>query len=141
MSSSVALSQAKIVVADTASAQKAEHSPLALAETFMLENLSNPIAATDIAEAAGVNVRALQRLFSKTYAATPTQVLQQKRIALAREMILNGEALSVRHVAARFQFSNPARFSKLYRRFHSRTPSQEIRQGRANATAPAETNQ
>jgi transcriptional regulator GlxA family with amidase domain len=122
---------------DASCKQLAASDPLALAESFMQANISNPIAASNIAAAAGINVRALQRLFRKIYAATPTQVLLQKRIALAREMILSGEARSVRQVAAQLQFSNPARFSKLYSRFHSLTPSHEIRQSRERATGPA----
>lgn len=126
---------------DAPDQQVALADPLTLAESFMQANISNPVAASNIAEAAGINVRALQRLFRKTYAATPTQVLLQKRIALAREMILNGEALSVRQVAAQLQFSNPTRFSKLYSRFHAQTPSHEIRQGKVQPNIPAETNQ
>lgn len=67
---------------DASDQQVALADPLTLAESFMQANSSNPVAASNIAEAAGINVRALQRLFRKTYAATPTQVLLQKRIAL-----------------------------------------------------------
>lgn len=125
----------------TADAKLTGSSPLALAESFMRANISNPVAAPNIAEAAGINMRALQRLFRKTYAATPTQVLLHMRITLAREIILNGEAQSVRQVAAKLQFSNPTRFSTLYRRIHFHTPSHEIRQGKARMTGSSGTNQ
>lgn len=116
-------------------------SPLALAESFIRANISNPVAAPNIAGAAGVNMPALQRLFRQAYAATPTQVLLHMRITLAREIILNGEAQSVRQVAAQLQFSNPTRFSTLYRRIHFHTPSHEIRQGKARMTRSSGTNQ
>ncbi|EJN02454.1 helix-turn-helix domain-containing protein [Phyllobacterium sp. YR531] len=105
-----------------------DYNTLDIAEAFIKANITNPVVASDIAAAAGVNIRALQRLFRKAYASTPTQVLLSTRVAVAREMILRGEARSVRQIAATLQFSNPSRFSKLYRKIYAHIPSQEIRE-------------
>jgi transcriptional regulator GlxA family with amidase domain len=107
---------------------------LVLAEEFIRNNICNPVSISDIADAAGINIRALQRLFRKYRGATPIQVLLNGRIAAAHEIICSGKATSVRELAAKLHFSNPGRFSKLYRRTYSVVPSEQIRahQGKAN---------
>ena len=107
---------------------------LVLAEEFIQNNICNPVSISDIADAAGINIRALQRLFRKYRGATPIQVLLNGRIAAAHEIICSGKATSVRELAAKLHFSNPGRFSKLYRRTYSVVPSEQIRahQGKAN---------
>ena len=108
---------------------------LALAEEFIRNNICNSVSISDIANAAGVNIRALQRLFRKYRGATPIQVLLNGRIAAAHEIICSGKATSVRELAAKLHFSNPGRFSKLYRKTYSAVPSEQIRahQGKANS--------
>ena len=107
---------------------------LVLAEEFIQNNICNPVSISDIADAAGINIRALQRLFRKYRGATPIQVLLNGRIAAAHEIICSRKATSVRELAAKLHFSNPGRFSKLYRRTYSVVPSEQIRahQGKAN---------
>jgi transcriptional regulator GlxA family with amidase domain len=100
---------------------------LHLAEEFIRDNIYSPITVVDIATATGINLRALQRLFRKHHDATPIQVLASFRIATARALILNGQATSVRYLASKLHFSNPGRFSKLYRKIYSNTPSEHIR--------------
>ena len=65
---------------------------LVLAEEFIRSNIYNPVSISDIAEAAGVNIRALQRLFRKYRGTTPIQVLLNGRIAAAHEIILQRES-------------------------------------------------
>jgi transcriptional regulator GlxA family with amidase domain len=100
---------------------------LLLAEEFIRQNIYNSISTPDIALTLGINTRALQRLFRRYRGATPIQVLASFRIAAAREMIISKQATAVRDIAARLQFTNPGRFSKLYRKIYSTTPSEEIR--------------
>jgi transcriptional regulator GlxA family with amidase domain len=100
---------------------------LALAEEFIRNNICNSVSISDIANAAGVNIRALQRLFRKYRGATPIQILLNGRIAAAHEIICSGKATSVRELAAKLHFSNPGRFSKLYRNAYSAVPSEPIR--------------
>ncbi|NTS33000.1 helix-turn-helix transcriptional regulator [Phyllobacterium sp. BT25] len=99
----------------------------AAAEDFIRNNLLQPINLSDIASAAGVNTRSLQRLFRRLKGVTPIKVLLDCRIEAARKIIENGDAMSVRELAARFHFANPGRFSKLYRETFACTPSQDIR--------------
>jgi transcriptional regulator GlxA family with amidase domain len=104
---------------------------LLLAEEFIRSNIYNPVSIADIATASGVNIRSLQRLFRKHRGITPVQALLNFRIAAAHEIILSRKAPSVRDLAATFHFSNPGRFSKLYRQTYSCTPSEEIRSWRS----------
>ncbi|MEK1853287.1 MAG: helix-turn-helix domain-containing protein [Phyllobacterium sp.] len=106
---------------------RAPHVQLDIAEEFIRDNVYNPITIVDIATATGLNIRALQRLFRKHHNATPNQMLASFRIATARTLILCGQATSVRHLTAKLHFSNPGRFSKLYRATYSHTPSEHIR--------------
>ncbi|ATU95712.1 helix-turn-helix transcriptional regulator [Phyllobacterium zundukense] len=106
---------------------RAAQAQLLLAEAYIRHNIYNPINITDIAADTGVNIRALQRVFRKYRQATPIQVIASFRIAEARALILTGQATSVRHLAAKLHFSNPGRFSKLYRTTYSQTPSEDIR--------------
>ncbi|MDR6635330.1 transcriptional regulator GlxA family with amidase domain [Phyllobacterium sp. 1468] len=100
---------------------------LAFAEEFIRNNICKSVSISDIANATGVNIRALQRLFRKHHGATPIHVLLNGRIAAAHEIICSGKATSVRELAARLHFSNPGRFSKLYRKTYSVVPSEQIR--------------
>lgn len=110
---------------------------LLVAEDFIRGNIYNSVSIADIAIATGVNIRSLQRLFRKFRGITPVQALLNFRIAAAHEIILNGEAVSVRELAAKFHFSNPGRFSKLYRKTYSCTPSGEIRSQHGRAATGA----
>lgn len=120
---------------DAPSFPRSSQQLLALAEEFIRNNICNSVSISDIANAVGINIRALQRLFRKCRNATPIQVLLNGRIAAAHEIILSGQATSVRELAAKLHFSNPGRFSKLYRKTYSAIPSEQIRasqSGKAN---------
>jgi transcriptional regulator GlxA family with amidase domain len=112
---------------ETTPNQFAQQRQLALAEEFIRNNTCNSVGISDIADAVGINVRALQRLFRKYRGVTPIQMLLNRRISAAHEMIAHGHATSVRDLAAKLHFSNPGRFSKLYRRTYSAVPSERIR--------------
>ncbi|MBZ9656006.1 helix-turn-helix transcriptional regulator [Phyllobacterium lublinensis] len=106
---------------------RAAQHQLQAAEQYIRANIYNPITIADITAHTGINIRALQRLFRKHYDATPVQMLANLRIAAAHAMIRDEQVTSVRHLAAKFHFSNPGRFSKLFRKIYSRTPSDHIR--------------
>jgi transcriptional regulator GlxA family with amidase domain len=107
--------------------------PLHAAELFILASINRSVTAPDIAAAAGVSRRYIHRLFRKKYAVTPMQFLQNLRIAVANQIILQGKATSVRHIAAWLQFSNPGQFSKLYCKIYHHPPSADINRQRDSA--------
>ncbi|MFD9896913.1 helix-turn-helix domain-containing protein [Mesorhizobium sp. NPDC059025] len=100
------------------------------AETFMRENLHNPITLEDIASAAGCGVRALQRMFRMYRRDTPIGALCSFRLSAAHGLIKGGQTNSITDLALSLQFSNPGRFSVLYKSAYGFTPSSIMRLSR-----------
>ncbi|MCA1409429.1 helix-turn-helix transcriptional regulator [Ensifer sp. IC3342] len=97
------------------------------AEAFMRENLSNPITVDDLAGAAGCSPRALQRMFRTCRGNSPIGALCNYRLAAAHSAIKAGQITSITDLAVGLQFSNPSRFSVLYKRAYGCSPSSTLR--------------
>ncbi|MBP1885128.1 helix-turn-helix transcriptional regulator [Sinorhizobium mexicanum] len=97
------------------------------AEAFMRENLSNPITIDDLAVAAGCSPRALQRMFRSYRGDSPIGILCSYRLAAAHGAIRAGRMTSITDLAMSLQFSNPSRFSVLYKRAYGCSPSATLR--------------
>lgn len=97
------------------------------AEGFMRENIHNAVTLDEIAEAAGCSARALQRMFKEYRDTSPMHVLCEYRLSAAHEAILSGSARNVTDLAIHLQFSNPGRFSSLYRNAYGMSPSAMMR--------------
>jgi AraC-like DNA-binding protein len=101
------------------------------AEAFMRANASLPLTITDIAEAAGCSVRALQIAFQRFRGTTPMRVLQQARLEQARtEILRSGQAQSLARIAAEHGFSSPTQFAQFFRRKYGVYPSEMLRDRR-----------
>ena len=111
--------------------QKAAPAPGSVrrAEEFMRANAGTPLSLTEIAEAAGCGVRALQIAFHRFRGATRMQVLQQARLEQARtEMLRPGQTQSLARIAAEYGFSSPTRFAQSFRRKYGVYPSEMMRE-------------
>ncbi|RUV79948.1 AraC family transcriptional regulator, partial [Mesorhizobium sp. M1A.F.Ca.IN.020.32.1.1] len=97
------------------------------AEAFMRENLSNPITLDDLAVAAGCSRRALQRMFRNHRGDSPIGILCSYRLAAAHGAIKAGRTASITDLAMSLQFSNPSRFSVLYKSAYGCSPSSALR--------------
>src|SRR5215471_1798501 len=98
--------------------QKAAAAPgnVRRAEAFMRANASLPLTITEIAEAAGCSVRALQIAFQRFRGTAPMRVLHQARLEQARaEMLRAGRTDSLARIAAEYGFSSPTRFAQSFR--------------------------
>jgi AraC-like DNA-binding protein len=101
------------------------------AEELMRARARDPLTAADLALAAGCSVRALQAAFRRFRGTTPMSALRNVRLDLAREEIKRGEsAVSVTQIAAEFGFSNPSRFTQLYRQSFGVSPAEALRRRR-----------
>ncbi len=100
------------------------------AEAFLRDNLYNPVTLKGIANAAGCSSRALQRMFHTYRARTPMGILCNYRLAAAHGTLKSGLAESITDLAMSLQFSNPGRFSVLYRSVYGLSPSSELRNAR-----------
>ena len=88
------------------------------------QHYSDPdIKVGDLAGAALVDVRTLQRKLKSLLDRSPAAYLQDVRLARARELLLaNGR--SIKDIAASCGFSTPQAFSKVFRQAHGEPPSQ-----------------
>jgi AraC-like DNA-binding protein len=92
---------------------------------FMESHLHADISAADIAEAAGVTVRAVQLAFRRHLGTTPMEYLRRIRLAEAHTTLRKADAASetVTSVAARWGFHHPGRFAAAYRAAYGLPPS------------------
>lgn len=97
------------------------------AEAFMRENIHNSITLDEIAAAAGCSSRALQRMFKEYRDTSPMHILCAYRLSAAHDAIVSGSARNVTDLAMHLQFSNPGRFSSLYRNAYGMSPSAMMR--------------
>ncbi|WP_139166475.1 helix-turn-helix transcriptional regulator [Curtobacterium sp. UNCCL20] len=97
------------------------------ASAFIRDNLHRPVSATEIAEAAGSSLRAVQGAFKITLGITPMQYLLNARIEAAHAQLLADPTLSVGSLARRWGFSNHGRFSMRYREVYGESPTETRR--------------
>lgn len=109
------------------SMQKTVPRQLLKAEAYMRENLYNIISLEHISNAAGCSTRALQRMFRHYRGSTPMGILCSYRLAAAHGAIRAGQADSITDLAMSLQFSNPGRFSVLYKNAYGFSPSSALR--------------
>ncbi len=81
-----------------------------------------------VAHAIGTSSRQLQRVFEEVGERSFRSQLAVVRMDRAREMLVSGDA-TVRSVAARVGYSQPAQFAKAFRRHHGVAPSELRRNG------------
>lgn len=92
---------------------------------FIHANLVEPIDLTQIAGAAGVNVRTLQMGFRAKFGSTPMQYLKNARLDLAHYLLAaKGDPISVTEAAFSSGFSHLGRFSRDYKQRFGMAPSQ-----------------
>lgn len=99
------------------------------AVAFIDDNAGRPIGVSDVAAAAHLSVRGLQRAFVRELGLTPTQYLRRARLAGARADLLAADPLAgttVRAVAARWGLAHPGRFAHEYRAVHGEHPARTL---------------
>jgi AraC-like DNA-binding protein len=97
------------------------------AEAYMRQSVDRHVTLKDIATASGCSPRALQRHFRDNRGVTPMQVLCSYRLSAAHDAIVSGAARNVTDLAMQLCFSNPGRFSSLYKKAYGKNPSAMIR--------------
>ena len=94
----------------------------------MRANMEHDWSVTDLAAAAAVSARTLQRQFQVFLGKTPGIALRDIRFERARRELLQGQpGTKVTDVALRCGFAHCGRFSVEYRRRYGETPSQTLR--------------
>jgi AraC family transcriptional regulator, glycine betaine-responsive activator len=109
------------------------HPKLVAAVKRMEETLDEPLSCAALAEDIGLSGRQLERLFGKYLGRTPTRYYMELRLNKARLLLLQTD-MSVLDVALACGFASASHFSKCYREFFKKTPSEERP---ATVSAPA----
>jgi transcriptional regulator GlxA family with amidase domain len=98
------------------------------AEAFIRAHVEEPIALHEVADAAGCSVRSLQLGFQRFRDTTPFAAIRHARLEAVREALRSGEiGGTVTDLAHRFGFTNPGRFTHLYRAAFGETPIEALR--------------
>ena len=98
------------------------------AEEFIRSRAGQPIALHEVAEAAGCSVRSLQLGFRQFRDTTPAAAIRQVRLEAVRQILAFGEsARTVADVAYQYGFTNPGRFSGLYKETFGVSPGDDLR--------------
>ncbi|WP_312366084.1 helix-turn-helix domain-containing protein [Ensifer sp.] len=87
-------------------------------------NLSEVFGVEEIAAAAGVGVRSLQKSFKRLYGCSPHAYATRRRLESVRQLLLSdSESQTVTSAATQLGFFELGRFAQSYRRHFGETPS------------------
>lgn len=101
---------------------------LSLADQAILRiyaHLREPISPSGLAQSLNLSLRSLERGLSMALDCTPRELILAVKMREARRLLESGE-LNVTGVAYRLGFSSPSHFSKRFREFFGRSPSDII---------------
>ena len=102
------------------------HPKLLAVVACMEENIENPFSCAQLASSVGLSTRQLERLFHTYMGAPPTRYYMRMRLERSR-FLLKQTALPIFDVALASGFISASHFSKCYREYFKRTPSEERR--------------
>ncbi|MCY4500713.1 MAG: helix-turn-helix domain-containing protein [Alphaproteobacteria bacterium] len=103
----------------------------------MAEHREDRLSLVEIARAANVSPRQLERLFRRYLDSTPARWYLRMRLTRARQLLIETQ-MPVTWIAVACGFGSTSHFSKNYRQFFGVCPREERRQRRAarEPTAP-----
>lgn len=93
-------------------------------EKYIRSRLCAPLALADLANAAGVSVRALNALCHQHHGVAPMDLLRNIRLDAARERLLTQPEANITETAFAFGFGHLGRFSAYYRERFGELPKQ-----------------
>jgi transcriptional regulator GlxA family with amidase domain len=106
------------------------HETLDRAIEFVERRAGLDTEVADIAEMAGVTVRAIQLAFRQHLDTTPTAYMRAIRLEHAHRQLVDstpGDGITVTRTAVDWGFANPSRFAAYYRAAYGRPPGQTLR--------------
>lgn len=103
--------------------QEDDGSPIAEVKKYIEEHLTGHISRTEVAEHVALNENYLSRLFRQEIGCSISDYILQKRIALAKRLLLQTD-LSVSAVGIRVGYDTTAYFIRLFKREVGKTPKE-----------------
>jgi AraC-like DNA-binding protein len=93
---------------------------VSLARSYIDENFARPVKLAELATLCGITAWHLVHSFRESTGMPPHVYLTQVRVGRAREMLLDGDALS--SVAYRCGFADQSHLTRVFKRIHGITP-------------------
>ena len=103
--------------------------PLQQAVNLMLSNIEEPMRMDELAEACGLNLRRMERMFNAHLDAAPGQFYRRLRLEKARDLLLHTN-LPTLEVACLTGFSSSSHFAMAFQRQFGMRPSEARRDRR-----------
>ena len=105
---------------------------VALAEAYLHDRQSTPVAVSELSRIVGISERNLRRAFHSIHGTSPKRYMLAERLGAVRRDLRDASNLtaSVTDVAARYGFSELGRFAGSYRKVYGETPSDTLRRTR-----------
>lgn len=101
------------------------------AEEYIAAHVDEPLSMADLATAAGVSARSIQRAFRASRGMTPMEFLKLRRLDKARQLLLDaGPQTTVQAIAEAAGYGSAGRFSCDYRKRFGEAPSATLAQSR-----------
>lgn len=91
---------------------------------YIDKNLAKKITVHDVAHFTGRSVSSLSQCLRKKHGVTYNQILIEKRLERADDLMKSHSDLPIKEIAAQSGFEDPFYFSRLYRKHRKMTPSQ-----------------
>ncbi|MEM7472583.1 MAG: AraC family transcriptional regulator [Pseudomonadota bacterium] len=95
---------------------------LSRVKTFLSENLDRHVTVEEMASVTGISRHHFSRRFKAATGQSPHQFSIQQKLNHAADLLAEEESASVISIAQMIGYSNPAQFSKLFRRQFGLTP-------------------
>ncbi len=127
-----------LVLRDNAGAGSVDRALRLVRDRLAKDALARP-TLVEMASAAGLSARSLQRNFATVLGLSPHAVVARLRLAAARQTLAGGDAATVLAAALRHGFDHPGRFAIAYRRTFGEAPSATLRRGRIAPTGAVAT--
>jgi AraC-like DNA-binding protein len=93
---------------------------------YMRDHIDRPLSLTDAAAAVHLSPTYLARLVKRETGQTFIELLNERRIALARELLIHTD-LSIKEIAFRTGFSDVVYFGRRFRKMEGRSPTEARR--------------
>jgi AraC-like DNA-binding protein len=88
---------------------------------YIDENFSSLASPSQVADACGINVRYMSRLFKKYDTVTPQEYIMRLKLNKAVNLLLTS-GLAINEIGYSLGFNDPYHFSRVFKRFHSLAP-------------------
>ena len=98
------------------------------AKQYVLSKLDQNISPADLADVLALSLRQLQRIFKEKLDTTPTNFITTLKMEEAAKMLLNSDN-NISEIAYALGFSDPAYFTRLFKKYFGKSPSEFTKKG------------